>query len=334
MRVVYVFAALLAALAGATGVRASLAGIGSKGVSLDPAQRAPVAGTGDRYIGSQPPAQNDAIRVAQAPTLSWQQTTGSPSVAPFKWVGYLRNATTTKDAPKGWSCTAQFIKPNVLLTAGHCLVDLSSGLPLAAIDPSKLTFLLQYQDGLASQTFKALCAAANPQWTLPPNYNSMSDSDKSTAQDVVHEHDFGMILVDGTSPTGSMEYALDWKGKFTFAVRVGYPGDILNADIVQYAPGIIFFANQISLPDPWNLSNTVVQWGPVTDATHGMSGGAWVANYSPTEGPNKNILIAVTSAGPEIGNSGIPRFPGGTWAAYLTAAEFNPLLDFVTNGCK
>src|SRR5580700_2240370 len=115
-----------------------------------------------------------------------------------------------------------------------------------------------------------------------PNYNSMSDSDKSTAQDVVHEHDFGMILVDGTSPTGSMEYALDWKGKFTFAVRVGYPGDILNADIVQYAPGIIFFANQISLPDPWNLANTVVQWGPVTDATHGMSGGAWVANYSPT----------------------------------------------------
>jgi hypothetical protein len=77
----------------------------------------------------------------------------------------------------------------------------------------------------------------------------------------------------------------------------------------------------------------VMQWGPVTDATEGMSGGAWVANISQTEGAGKNVLIAVTSFGATT-QSGTPLFPGGTFAAYLKAAEFNPLLSYVSNGCK
>jgi hypothetical protein len=28
------------------------------------------------------------------------------------------------------------------------------------------------------------------------------------------------------------------------------------------------------------------------------------------------------------------EYPGGEFAAYLTAAEFDPLLTFVSNGCK
>jgi hypothetical protein len=328
---VYVLVALLAVLAGARGISANAAGTDLAGVS---ALGMPIAGIDDQYVRSEPQTRGNVTRLAQAATLTWKETTGSPSVAPFKWAGLLKNATVTKNAPTGWTCTAQFIKQNILLTAAHCLIDISAGLPLNAVDPSKITFLLQYQDGLASQKFKAVCGAVNPQWALPSNYNSMSALDQSGAQNIAGEHDFAMVLVDGTSATGTMEYELDWKGKYTSAARVGYPGDILNADIIQYAPGIVFFADAIPLPKGLNLPANVVQWGPVTDATHGMSGGAWVANYSPTEGPNKNILIAVTSAGPEIGNSGIPRFPGGTWAAYLTAAEFNPLLDFVTNGCK
>jgi hypothetical protein len=331
MRLVYVIVALLAVLVGATGIRANAAATLSAGVSLKSGQYTPAVGTNDRHVRSQLLAREDAIRVAQANTLDWQVTTGSPSVAPFKWTGLLARRIDDKQSSL---CTAQFIKSNILLTAGHCLVDLTSGLPLAAIDPSKITFLLQYQEGLASQTFNAVCAGANPQWTLPSNYNSMSDSDKEAAQYVAIQHDFGMILVDGTSLTGAMEYALDWKGKYTFAVRVGYPRDILNDQIIQKAPGIVFFANEIPLWKGWNLANSVVQWGPVTDATFGMSGGAWVAHLSTTEGPNKNILIAVTSGGPPYRNTDSPAFPGGTWAAYLTAAEFNPLLEFVANGCK
>jgi hypothetical protein len=321
MRVVYVIAVLLVVLAGANGIRANV-----PSADLASAPRTSEAGA----------AWGDAVHLAQANTntLGWEQTTGSPSVAPFKWVGLLKNATSTKNAPDGWECTAQFIKPNILLTAGHCLTDLTSGQPLPAIDPSKITFLLQYQDGFAPHTFKAVCAAASPNWTIPANFNSMSNSDKSAALNTAGGHDFGMILVDGNSPRGTMGYALDWRGKFTSAARVGYPGDILNADIIQWAPGIVFFADQIPLPKGFDLPNEVVQWGPVTDATHGMSGGAWVTHMSDSEGPDKNILIAVTSSAPPLGNTDIPLFPGGTWAAYLTAAEFNPLLNFVSNGCK
>ncbi len=331
MRAVHVLVALVAVLAGARGINASVTGNDLAGVST---LGMPAADADDQYARSEQETRGDATRLAQAATLTWQETTGSPSVAPFKWAGLLKNATTTKNAPHGWTCTAQFIKPNVLLTAAHCLIDISGGLPLNTIDPSKITFLLQYQDGLASQTFKAVCGAANPLWTLPSNYSSMSALDQSGAQNVAGEHDFAMVLVDGTSSTGVIEYELDWKGKYTSAARVGYPGDILNADIIQYAPGIVFFADAIPLPKGLNLPANVVQWGPVTDATHGMSGGAWVANMSSTEGPNKNVLIAVTSSAPQLHNTAIPLFPGGTWAAYLTAAEFNPLLDFVSNGCK
>jgi hypothetical protein len=67
-----------------------------------------------------------------------------------------------------------------------------------------------------------------------------------------------------------------------------------------------------------------------------MSGGAWVTNLSSTEAAGKNVLIAVTSGAPSgparLGNT--QEFPGGTFAAYLTASEFNPLLSFVSGGCK
>jgi hypothetical protein len=331
MRGVYVLVALVAILAGAESIGASMGGTGLAGVS---ARGMPAPGVGDQYIGSQQQTRGSVTRLADAATLTWQETTGSPSVAPFKWAGLLKNTTSTKNAPSGWSCTAQFIKQNILLTAAHCLIDISAGLPVNAIDPSKLSFLLQYQDGLASKKFKAVCGAVNPLWTLPSNYNSLSSSDQSTTMNVAGEHDFAMVLVNGTSPTGAIQYELDWKGKYTSAARIGYPGDILNADIIQYAPGIVFFADAIPLPNGLNLPANVVQWGPVTDATHGMSGGAWVANMSSKEGTDKNILIGVTSSAPQLHNSSVPLFPGGTWAAYLTAAEFNPLLELVSNGCK
>jgi hypothetical protein len=100
-----------------------------------------------------------------------------------------------------------------------------------------------------------------------------------------------------------------------------------------WAPGIVFPGDALPFPGGVNLPSLVVQWGPVTDATEGMSGGAWVETDD-----NNNTLIAVTSFGSNIGTDSpteeVPRFPGGTWAAYLTAAEFNPLLASVQNGCK
>ena len=140
------------------------------------------------------------------------------------------------------------------------------------------------------------------------------------------EHDFALVLVDGNSPTGTMPYALDWKGKVKIAVRVGYAGDILDGEIVQQAEGIVFFANSIPM-FPESPPNLVVHWQSVTDLNQGTSGGGWITNFSTEEASGKNVLVAVTSFNDE-------DYPGAVMGAYLTAAEFNPLLAYVSNGCK
>ena len=85
-------------------------------------------------------------------------------------------------------------------------------------------------------------------------------------------------------------------------------------------PGIVFFTDALPMNIPGtgspNMSspNIVGQWGPITDATQGMSGGAWVYNLDPAERANSNILIAVTSFSPFNGYKQ-PFYPGGTFAA-------------------
>lgn len=344
MRAAYLAISLVAIVAGAGAIRANVIDDPASGPSFK-ATRGDGATPAVAPIGRRKALQN-SIRLAQGATtpqvtnLTWQQTTGNPTVAPFKWAGFLNNATQDKANPKGWGCTAQFITANVLLTAGHCVLDLGDGPNNTPPDPTKITFLLQYQNGQASQTFKTICARANPLWNLPATFSSESVVQQNVDFWNAVQHDFAMVLVDGTSPVGFMSYDLDWKGKYESAWRIGYPGGILDADIIQRAPGILFFGDTLpfvqafSRGGPTELPNAVVQWGPVTDATHGMSGGAWVANFDEGGAAGKNTLIAVTSSGPQLGATEIPVFPGGTWAAYLTAAEFNPLLASVSAGCK
>ncbi|MEW6435543.1 MAG: hypothetical protein AB1508_00065 [Pseudomonadota bacterium] len=261
-----------------------------------------------------------------------EATSGNPSVAPFKWAGLLIIPNPTpKDPNAGNLCTGQFIAPSVVLTAGHCLRDLPSN-PLGPWpDATKGIFWLQYQNQ-AGMPFKIVCGEVNPLWSMPQNYASLSASDQNGALNKAFEHDFAMLLVDGKSPTGTMPYALDWKGQYSRASRIGYPGDILEGTVIQKAPGIVFPADALPFGAA-SSPNLVVQWGPVTDATQGMSGGAWVAHPDPGEGQGHNVLLAVTSFN-QVMRSGRPRYPGGTFAAYLTAAEFNPLLASVENGCK
>jgi hypothetical protein len=253
--------------------------------------------------------------------------TGNPSVAPLKWVGLLVSPNPTKDHPNQVAeCTGQFIKPNIVLTAAHCIKDVTDNPAGPWFDLTKQTFVLQYQNGEGSHTFKTVCAATAPGWAVPSNYATLKGGQKAKAQRAASEHDFALVLVDGNSPTGTMPYALDWKGKVSAAVRVGYAADILDGEIIQQAEGIVFFSNAIPM-FPESPPNLVVHWQSVTDLSQGSSGGAWIANFSTDDGANNNILIAVTS----FGNS---DYPGAVMGAYLTAAEFNPLLAYVSNGCK
>jgi len=273
-------------------------------------------------------ARADAMRVAQIipDTSPPERTTGNPSLPPLKWVGLLViPEPTDKDPNAIGECTGQFIKPNVVLTAAHCIRDIVDSPTGPWPDATKGTFWLQYQNQEGTP-FKIRCAEINPLWRLPPNYASMKKEDQIDAQRTIFQHDFAMLLIDGVSPTGAMSYALDWKGNVAYATRVGYAADIFNGQIVQKSGGAVFFADAIPMM-PKSYPGIVVQWAPITDLTSGTSGGAWVANFSTEDKPDANKLIAVTSFQ-------FVAYPGGEGAAYLTAAEFNPLLADVLNGCK
>jgi hypothetical protein len=346
MRAFSITFALIAAMAGAGGIGANAASSGPTGI--DPmAANPPISGRMHFASGNRPePAQghrvaasaysnglakqrDKALRLAQLfPNVAApESTSGNPSLPPLMWVGLLIVPSPTQRSPNNAvMCTAQFIKPNVLLTAAHCLKDLQTNPVGPWPDPTKGIFYLQYQNDSGRGPFHIVCAVTNPLWTYPPNYTSLTANQQEAAQVAAFQHDFAMIMVDASSPTGVMPYALDWKGKYTSVIRVGYPVDILDAAIVQEAGGDLFFSNAIPMGID-SQPNIVVQWGPVTEATQGMSGGAWIANFSVNEGPNSNILIAVSS----FEN---PNFPGASFATYLTAAEFNPLLASVSNGCK
>lgn len=345
MRLVYAAVACIVVACGTRYLRAeaSATAFPDRGVGAAGFRHAPnlgrLAGLPDPFEPAK--ASETAIRVAQvgSATAPVEETSGNPAQAPFKWAGLLTEPHPTKEHPnQSTSCTAQFIAPRLLLTAGHCINDLPPDPSVPPSDPTTWTFLLQYQNG-GGGVFKVVCARANPLWALPPNFDSLTDDQKNAAMDAAYQHDFGMILVDRDSTTGVMPYALDWKGKVTYASRIGYPENILDAQIIQSVPGIVFFTDVLPMNIPrygqpaMSSPNIVAQWGPITDATQGMSGGAWVYNLDPAERANSNILIAVTSFSPFNGYKQ-PFYPGGTFAAYLTAAEFNPLFTFVSNGCK
>lgn len=341
MRLSYIAVASIALVAGAGGIRANVVGAApfAAGPAI-PRDRA----LGPNFIGHAlnpngapgsvgNPAglaklRDNAIRLAQAVN---QVSTGDPNAAPYKWVGVLETPTSKQAQASSASpyCTAQFITSNVLLTAAHCLWD-DTGPTGQWYDLKKAIFILQYQNGEGKQ-FQVACGLPNHLWKLPSNYNSMKSADQNAVFWPAAQHDFAMILVDGTSPTGYMRYALDWKGKYKYAFRVGYAEDIHNGDFVQGVGGPLFFANAIPT-DYLDVPNLVVQWSPATDFTYGTSGGAWIANTDPTGKTDDPILIAVDSGSPVNGNDLI--YPGGEFAAYLTEAEFNPLLASVQSGCK
>ena len=254
---------------------------------------------------------------------------GNPSTAPFKWAGRLVYVATK--AGDSFSCSAQFIGPRVLLTAGHCVYDIDKN---AYYSPQNLAFILQYQNGTGTHVYHAKCAATLAGYSYPKNYASISDADKRDAFLTASQWDYGMILVDADSITGSFTSQTDWKGKWRGATRIGYPAEILGTEIIQRVHGLIFFADDIPIFDK-SYPGLVVHWQDNSRFTSGSSGGAWIAQIDSAEAQRNNIVIGLNSFHIVKGfSSAVSALPGAEFGPYFRSADYNALYKWVANGCK
>jgi V8-like Glu-specific endopeptidase len=283
-----------------------------------PSLAAPVNGDATRLAQNQKPSPNSK------PTVN-VHATGNPSVAPLKWVGLVMTQLSQNEEEY---CTGQFIAPRIVLTAGHCVKDIDKN---TWNDVSAMSFILQFQNGEGSHAYKIVCAATLNSYGHPANYAGMTADQKSVADMTTHESDFAMMLVDADSQTGTMAWQGDWKGKYLGATRIGYPGDILNGEIIQQSHGIIFFADSIPIftsnGNQLSFPNIVVHWEGNTKLTQGSSGGAWIANFDSAESAQNNIALSVSAFT-------VKGFPGAMFGPYLTADQMNSLMKFTQAGCQ
>ncbi len=230
-------------------------------------------------------------------------TAGNPALAPLKWSGILLNET-ERSGRKGWvKCTAQFISPRVLVTAAHCVEDDETG---QFYDLRKMKFLLQYQNQTFTDVYIPTCASRFDEW------HKNKDSQLTRLQ-----WDYALIQVDHDSITGHYSWNVDWGKKYTNATATGYPGAMLEGQIIQTADGSLLKIQDI--PNELGLKHNVI------DLTQGSSGGAWVANFSKEEKPDMNILIGLNSMVSS-------QWPGISFGPYLTA-DFKNLFEYVSKGC-
>ena len=247
----------------------------------------PDAGRSGMAPGGLPSAVSE-----EAAKMQHERAAGDVNQMPLVFAGKMFFSKPDGD----FTCSAQFISKNVLLTAAHCVRDDKSG------DFWKnITFFLQYDKGRASAKYGQKCVATFNGWVQPGPEKYLSD--------------FAMILVDGDSRTGWFGTQWNWQGEYKNANKIGYPSGVDQGETMQIVGGPIMVDSglvQMKHGDP--------------NKQQGSSGGAWIGDYDTQGDANKNHIISVESFN-------FADQPGVDYGPYFDD-RIKKLYDYVSNGCQ
>jgi hypothetical protein len=200
----------------------------------------------------------------------------------------------------GWghACTAQFVAPNVILTAAHCVQD---DKPPYSYH-SNFMFALEYAQGASFQKFGYGCVANKKGWAMPGEEHWL--------------YDYAMIETDASANVGWFGMQWNWDGLYQQATKIGYPSGSLNGEVIQVDKG------------PLSVSDGIVELKHGNmNVQHGASGGAWIGDYSTNPRENtKNHIISVQSFSHDE-TSGISYGPAFT-------DSILSLLNYVKADCR
>jgi hypothetical protein len=203
----------------------------------------------------------------------------------------------------GWGhiCTAQFVAPNILLTASHCVQDLT---PPFAYHRNYM-FSLEYEQGAAAGRYGFRCQANLKGWAQENEARWL--------------YDYAMIQTDRPAEVGWFGLQWNWLGLFNSATKIGYPSGNFNSEVIQVDSG------------PLSVTDGLVELkhGNV-HVQHGSSGGAWVGDYSTNSRaspPGNHIISSESFSQGEAGETS-----GISYGPYYTDSIYS-LYKYVQKGC-
>jgi hypothetical protein len=242
------------------------------------------------------PASRGATDPGEPTELGRQS--GDVRLYPLTIAGQLFYHTPSDQPGMGNACTAQFVAPNVILTAAHCVQD---DQPPYSYH-SNFMFALEYEQHAALRKFGYRCVANKKGWATPGPAHYL--------------YDYAMIQTDAVANVGWFGMQWNWNGLYQQATKIGYPSGSLGGEVIQVDEGPLSVVDGIV---ELKHGNKNVQ--------HGASGGGWIGDYSTNPRDiAKNHVISVQSFSHDE-TSGISYGPAFT-------DSIVSLLNYVKAGCS
>lgn len=245
-----------------------------------------------RVRANRPAGEPGGTAQADLASAKGERASGNVTEKPLYWAGKLFYTKPDGD----YVCSAQFIGPNIVLTAAHCVRDSDTGNWY-----ENIAFALQYNDGKYGGIYRPECFATLGGWV--------------SQDETKWNYDFATILVDAPSKTGHFGTRWSWAGDYNEATMVGYPVSMQDGQVIQVEKGPIRIEDGIVEMHHGNPKNL-----------GGASGGAWIGGFTSGDQDGTNRVISVQSFHYE-------GLEGYGFGPYLEES-FRKLWLFTENGCK